>query len=164
MAQNPDWVVFLQSLSWGAALKVTLAALLGGIVGFEREVHGRAAGLRTNILIAMASCLFTILSIEGFPLKGAAQDTARIAAQVVSGVGFIGAGTLLQTKNRVKGLTTAATVWLVSAVGMAVGAGAYFISIFTVILATLVLQGLRPISKQLKSQMRNGGNKNNGGE
>jgi putative Mg2+ transporter-C (MgtC) family protein len=150
MGQEADWLIRLQLLNWEAAGKIALAALLGGILGFEREWHGRAAGLRTNILIAIASCLFTILSIEGFPLRGNAQDTARVAAQIVSGVGFLGAGALLQTRNKVRGLTTAATVWLVAAIGMAVGAGVYFLAAFTAILATAVLQLLRPISKQLK--------------
>ncbi len=78
--------------------QIVLAALLGGIIGFERDWHGHAAGLRTNTLVAVGSCLFTILSIIGFPLQGAAQDTARIAAQIVSGIGFLGAGVLLWSK------------------------------------------------------------------
>lgn len=152
MNQYPDWLILLQSLSWSAAAKIGLAALLGGVLGIERELHGRHAGLRTNIMIAIASCLFTILSIEGFPLRGNAQDTARIAAQIVSGVGFLGAGTLLQTKNKVKGLTTAATIWLIAAVGMAVGAGLYFLAIFTSGLAIVVLQLLLPVRQRLHEQ------------
>jgi len=150
MNQNLDWVVFLQSLSWGAAAKITLAALLGSILGLERVRGGHPAGLRTNMMIAVSSCLFTILSIEGFPLRGSAQDTARIAAQIVTGVGFLGAGALLQTKHHVRGLTTAATIWLVAAIGMAVGAGAYFIAIFTTILSTTVLVLFAPISERLE--------------
>ena len=87
---DPEWITILRSFSWSSAGQVTLAALLGGIIGIEREWRGRPAGFRTNILISLGSCLFTILSIEGFPVKGNAQDTARIAAQVVSGVGFLG--------------------------------------------------------------------------
>jgi putative Mg2+ transporter-C (MgtC) family protein len=156
MNQNPDWVVFLQSLSWGAAAKITLAALLGSILGIERVRGGHPAGLRTNMMIAVSSCLFTILSIEGFPLRGSAQDTARIAAQIVTGVGFLGAGALLQTKEHVRGLTTAATIWLVAAIGMAVGAGVYFLAIFTTILSTTVLVLLAPISERLeyRAEMR----------
>lgn len=152
--QLPDWVIMLQALSWSAAGRVTLAALLGGIIGIEREWRGRPAGFRTNILIAIGSCLFTILSIEGFPLRGNAQDTARIAAQVVSGIGFLGAGALLQTRNKTKGMTTAATIWLVAAIGMAAGVGAYFLAIFTTLLTAAVLQLLLPISEILERQGR----------
>jgi len=152
MSPNPDWVIFLQSLDWGAAAKITLAALLGSILGLERVWGGHPAGLRTNMMIAVSSCLFTILSIEGFPLRGSAQDTARVAAQIVTGVGFLGAGALLQTKTHIRGLTTAATIWLVAAIGMAVGAGAYFIAIFTTILSTIMLALLAPISERLETR------------
>ncbi len=81
---SPDWVIYLQSLSWDAAIKVSLAALLGAIVGLERVAGGHPAGLRTNMMIAISSCLFTILSIEGFPRQGSSQDTARVAAQIVT--------------------------------------------------------------------------------
>ena len=151
---DPDWVIFMRSFSWSEAGQITLAAVLGGIIGLEREWRGRPAGFRTNILIALGSCLFTILSIEGFPVKGNAQDTARIAAQVVSGVGFLGAGALLQTRNKTKGMTTAATIWLVAAIGMAVGTGAYFLAVFTTLLTTIVLQLLRPVSKLVGEEGR----------
>lgn len=146
-----DWLLHLESLQWIAAGKILLATLLGAVIGVEREWQGRPAGLRTNIMISVASCLFTIISIEGFPLRGNTQDTARIAAQVVSGVGFLGAGTLIYSKNTVRGLTTAATVWLVAAIGMAVGAGIYFLAIFTAIWAGSLLYFLRPVSRQLKN-------------
>jgi putative Mg2+ transporter-C (MgtC) family protein len=152
MEGYPEWAVQLQAFDWSSAGKIILAAVLGGLIGIEREYHGRTAGLRTNIMIAIASCLFTILSIDGFPLKGSAQDTGRIAAQIVTGVGFLGAGALLHNKNKVRGLTTAATIWLVAAVGMAVGAGAYFLAVFTAVLAAAVLELLRPLSQQLKEQ------------
>lgn len=154
MSQSPDWIVYLQSLNWNAALKIFLAAMLGSMVGLERVWGGHPAGLRTNMMIAVSSCLFTILSIEGFPLRGAAQDTARVAAQIVTGVGFLGAGALLQTRKHVRGLTTAATIWLVAAIGMAVGAGVYFIAIFTTILSTILLVMLAPFSKQLERRAR----------
>jgi putative Mg2+ transporter-C (MgtC) family protein len=103
-------ILLLQSLDWQAAFQITLAALLGAIVGLERGVGGHPAGLRTNTVIVISSCLFTILSIKGFPLQGSAQDTARVAAQVVTGVGFLGAGTLLHARGHVRGLTTAASI------------------------------------------------------
>lgn len=138
-----------QGSEWEMLLRITVAALLGGMLGLEREWSGHPAGLRTNMLVAIGSCLFTLLSIEGFPLRGAAQDTARIAAQVVTGVGFLGAGAVLQTRHRTKGLTTAATIWLVAAVGMAVGTGAYLIATFTTILVVAVLVLLLPVRERV---------------
>ncbi len=115
MGQNPEWIVGLQSLGWDAAVKICIAAVLGAIIGLERVWKGHPAGLRTNLLIAISSCIFTIVSIEGFPLQGSAQDTARVAAQIVTGVGFLGAGAVLRSKGHVRGLTTAASIWLVAA-------------------------------------------------
>ena len=149
-----QWLSFLQSMPWPMASHIALAALLGGIVGLKREWGAHPAGLRTNILVAVGSCLFTVLSIEGFPLRGAAQDSARIAAQIVSGVGFLGAGVLFRGDSQVKGLTTAATIWLVAAIGMAVGAGLYFIAVFTTLLTTAVLVLLKPLSARLPGRAR----------
>src|ERR671929_1605962 len=140
-----QWIASLQSLRWDMAGQIVLAALLGAIVGLEREWTGHAAGLRTTMLVTIGSCLFTILSIEGFPIKGTSQDTARIAAQIVSGIGFLGAGTLLQTRSRIKGLTTAATIWLAAAIGMSVGAGMYFIAIVPTLTMEIVLVTLKPL-------------------
>lgn len=153
MESSPE--LFLQTLDWTlSAEKVALAALLGAIIGLERVWSGHAAGLRTNMIIAVSSCLFTILSIDGFPLRGSAQDTARVAAQIVSGVGFLGAGALLQRGGHIHGLTTAATIWLVAAVGMCLGVGAYGLAIFTTILTTIVLLVLAPLSDYLEMQGR----------
>jgi putative Mg2+ transporter-C (MgtC) family protein len=154
--EHNDIALFLhlQTTSWEAIWRITLSAVLGGIIGFEREWSGHPAGLRTNMVVAIGSCLFTLLSIEGFPLRGAAQDTARIAAQVVSGVGFLGAGAVLQTKGHTKGLTTAATIWLVAAVGMGAGAGAYLLSIYTTLLTTVVLVLLLPLSEWAEKHPR----------
>ena len=152
MSQSPDWMMFLQPLSLEAAVKIFLAALLGAIVGLEREWGGHPAGLRTNMVIAISSCLFTILSIEGFPLRGSAQDTARVAAQIVTGVGFLGAGVVLRSKKHVRGLTTAATIWLVAAIGMAVGAGVYFVAVFATVLSTVLVIILAPVSHRLEQR------------
>ncbi len=150
MENLPEWLVNLQtSIDWVSLGQLTLAAFLGGIVGFEREISGHPAGLRTNILIATSACLFTILSIKAFPLVGAAQDTARIAAQIVTGVGFLGAGAVIQTKRAVYGLTTAATIWMVAAVGMACGTELYSLGIVTTVMTTLVLVLLSPLSSRL---------------
>ena len=154
MVQGADWLLSLQSLCWESACKIALAAVLGAVVGVERLWTGHPAGLRTNMVIAVSSCLFTILSIEAFPLQGSAQDTARVAAQIVTGVGFLGAGALLQTKSHVRGLTTAATIWLVAALGMAAGTGVYFLAVFTTVLTTVALVILRPISVSLERRAR----------
>jgi putative Mg2+ transporter-C (MgtC) family protein len=149
-SQLPQWAQAAQSFGLENIIQVTIAAILGGIIGLEREARGHDAGFRTNMLIAMGACLFTILSIRGFPLQdSSARDSARVAAQIVSGVGFLGAGALFQTKDRVKGLTTAATIWLIAAIGMAVGVSAYPLAIFTSILTFIILRFLRPISRTI---------------
>jgi putative Mg2+ transporter-C (MgtC) family protein len=147
MDQLSNWLYLLgQSAHWDAMGRLTLAAFMGAIVGAERELSGHAAGFRTNILIAVSACLFTILSIRAFPLQGAAQDTARVAAQVVTGVGFLGAGAVLQTRRSVYGLTTAATIWLVAAVGMAIATDLYLLGVLTTLLTTGILVLLAPFS------------------
>jgi putative Mg2+ transporter-C (MgtC) family protein len=140
------------AIDWAILMRLALAAVLGGIVGVERELNGHPAGLRTNILIAISSCLFTILSIKAFPLTGNAQDTGRVAAQIVTGVGFLGAGAVIQTKRAVHGLTTAATIWMVAAVGMAVATDLYMLGVATTILTTAVLMILGPLSTWLSAK------------
>jgi putative Mg2+ transporter-C (MgtC) family protein len=149
-----NWLTMVRLLPWDIAGQVMLAAFLGGMIGLERAWHGHPAGLRTNSLVAVGSCLFTILSITGFPVHGTTQDTGRIATQVVSGIGFLGAGVLLQSKNGVRGMTTAATIWLVAAIGMSVGTGMYFLAIFTTFFSTAVLVVLHPVSKWLLHRAR----------
>lgn len=110
-------------------LRIILATVLSSIVGIEREYHHKPAGLRTNVMVGLGSCLFTLVSIRAadlFPSLGAIDPT-RIAAQIVTGIGFLGAGTILFEKDRssVIGLTTAATLWVVAAVGTAIGMGLY---------------------------------------
>lgn len=124
-------------------VKLAIAVLLGGIVGFEREVSGKPAGLRTNILICVGAALLMDLSIHIAVVNGQrVGDPARIAAQIVSGVGFLGAGTILHAKGVVTGLTSAATIWVVAAIGMAVGAGFYAEGLVAGLLVTFVLAGL----------------------
>ena len=148
---DPQLTAFAQAahgFGWNNIIQVVVAAALGGLIGLERESRGREAGFRTNMLIAIGACLFTILSVEGFPLQdSSARDTGRVAAQIVSGIGFLGAGALFQTRNHVKGLTTAATIWLVAAIGMTVGVEAYGLAIFSSVLTFVILRFLRPISK-----------------
>jgi len=121
-------------------LQLVLSVLLGGAIGLERELRGKPAGLRTNVLICVAATLFTELSIHSALGRG---DPGRVAAQVLTGVGFIGAGTILHMRGAVTGLTSAATIWVVTAVGMAVGASAYAEAVGGTALVMLVLGGLR---------------------
>jgi len=126
-------------------IRVISAVLLGFAIGFEREMTNKYAGLRTNILVCVGACVFTIISIYGFPMvaiSGAefgTRDTARVAAQVVTGIGFIGGGTVLRHGATVFGLTTAATLFAVASIGMACGAGMYLTAILTTILCLVVL-------------------------
>lgn len=118
-------------------IKLLTALILGGIIGAERERHKKAVGLRTLILISVGSALFTILSIRIVGSSG--QDPGRIAANIVSGVGFLGAGVILEERGRVVGLTTAATIWVAAALGMAAGAGEYYLACISAILVIIVL-------------------------
>lgn len=125
--------------------RLLLAALLGGLIGLEREMSDKPAGLRTNLLICLGAALLMELSIDVAALAnaqggdGLRADPARIAAQVVSGIGFIGAGTILQAHGSVTGLTTAATIWVVAAIGMAVGSSAYVEAVGSAILVGISL-------------------------
>ena len=110
-------------------IRITIAAILGAIIGAEREVHGKAAGLRTNLLICLGAAVFTIISRQ--MAEGTEDSLTRIAAQIVTGVGFLGAGAIIQDRGGVHGLTTAATIWLVASIGMACGAGFFSLALIT---------------------------------
>ena len=116
-------------------LHLVVAVILGGAIGLERELQQKAAGLRTNILICTGAALFTELSLA---MTAEFGDPSRIAAQIVTGVGFLGAGAIIQGRGTVRGLTTAATMWLVAAIGMAVGFGALLEATGTTLLVVLV--------------------------
>ncbi len=138
---SPDLVMQLD-----LGLRILVAAALGAAVGAEREIHGHPAGIRTHMLVALGSALFTVLSIHGFTTDGNATgniDPTRIAAQIVSGIGFLGAGAILKDGVVIRGLTTAASLWATSAVGMAAGAGQYVIGIVG---AVIILTSLWPIN------------------
>lgn len=124
-----------------------LAILYGGAIGLERELKRKPAGLRTNILICVGAALFTQLSIA---VAGGGGDPGRIAAQIVTGVGFIGAGTILHTRGQVSGLTSAATIWLVAAIGVAIGAGAVLEATGATLLVVLVLVFLGWLEEYLR--------------
>jgi len=143
-----DWFNSLAA-PWGnlilLVLSLLMAVILAGIIGFEREYHGHSAGLRTHILVSVGSALITIISVYGF--VGNDRDPARLAAQIVPGIGFLGAGTIIQTGTDIKGLTTATTLWLVMAIGISAGSGNFVIAILTTMIALVTLISLRKVEK-----------------
>ena len=124
------------------ALRLLLAAALGAVIGYQRERAQKPAGLRTHTLISTGAALFTIASIYGF---GIAADPSRLAAGIVTGIGFLGAGAVIRTREHVVGLTTAATIWVVAAIGLAAGAGLYIISTITTAIVLIILLLPHPI-------------------
>jgi putative Mg2+ transporter-C (MgtC) family protein len=129
--------------------QVILAATLGGLIGLEREYRHRPAGFRTYFLVALGACLFTIIS-RYFPGEGV--DPTRIAAQIVTGIGFIGAGVIFRHEEKVEGITTAAGLWVVAALGMAVASGYYFISVTITLLILAVLSLSEKLTKVVKKE------------
>ncbi len=140
-------------------IRLFAALALGFVLGLERELTNKYAGLRTHILVCLGACIFTILSIYGFPTYAhgdnliinnatGIRDTSRVAAQIVTGIGFIGAGTVLRNGPMVFGLTTAATLWIAASIGMACGAGMFDIAIFSTVLSVAVLTLIRIFERQ----------------
>jgi putative Mg2+ transporter-C (MgtC) family protein len=140
----------------GLVLRLLLAAALGAALGLEREYRRKPAGLRTNILIALGSALFTTLSIA-MDTRGGTPD--RISAQVVTGVGFLGAGAILRSGATVQGMTTAATIWVNAAIGMAAGAGEFAIATAATMLTLVVLAVLAPFESYFDRRAASGGAK-----
>jgi len=133
-------------------LSVVLAVVLGAAIGLEREIGGKAAGLRTNVLICLGAAVFTIMSKKmGL---GETDSSTRIAAQIVTGVGFLGAGAIIQDRGGVYGLTTAATIWLMASIGMTCGARMYTLAFVTTIVAILVLVGLSRVEDIMNARKR----------
>lgn len=128
----------------GILVRLLLAAALGGFVGLEREIKHRSAGLRTNMFICIGAALFTALSMH----LGGTNDATRIASQIIPGIGFIGAGSILRGKTGVTGLTTAATIFVVASIGMACGGGLYLTAVFSTVLVLIVLLVLGWAEKQ----------------
>jgi putative Mg2+ transporter-C (MgtC) family protein len=136
-------------------IRLFVAAFLGGIVGFEREIYNRFAGFRTHILVCVGSCLIMLTSIY-MAMTYAGQspaDPGRLAAQVVSGIGFLGAGTILHSSSHIRGLTTAANLWMIAGVGLAVGSGFYLPAVFTTLLAFAVLKFFPPLEARFRSKL-----------
>ena len=141
--------------NWEILLRLAIAAALGGAVGLERELRERQAGLRTHLVVCVGSALFTLVSAYGFSASpGFRVDPTRIAAQIVSGIGFLGAGAIIRQGLSVRGLTTAATLWLVAAIGMASGAGYYAAALLATAGAILPLGPLRIVAFRATRRFR----------
>jgi putative Mg2+ transporter-C (MgtC) family protein len=135
---------------WELVVRLCIAAGLGSLIGAERERLIWAAGLRTHMLVCVGSCLFMVVSAYGFSSvigPGVILDPSRVAAQVVSGIGFLGAGSILLRGNLVRGLTTAASLWTVAAIGLAVGGGLYVEAVSATIIILVILAGIKPLEK-----------------
>lgn len=142
----PDFGTIFFSLDGDMIFRIILSMVLGFIIGLEREITNKSAGLRTNILVCVGSCLFTILSLYGFSNALSIYpmgDPARVAAQILTGIGFIGGGTVLRHGTSIYGLTTAATLWVTASVGMACGCGKFSIAILCAIVSVAILTLIR---------------------
>jgi putative Mg2+ transporter-C (MgtC) family protein len=137
---------------WDVVLRVCLATVLGGLVGVERERSERAAGLRTHAMVGLGAAVFMIISAFGFGdilgARAVVLDPSRVAAQIVTGIGFLGAGTIIFQREMVRGLTTAASIWAVAAIGAAVGGGMWVLAGSTTALTLGVLAGLKPVENR----------------
>lgn len=144
--------------SWEIVLRLLIAALLGSIIGWEREQRNKQAGLKTHLLVSLGSALIMLISIYGFETyrnANTVSDPARLAAQVVSGIGFLGAGAILRQSNMIiSGLTTAATLWVVAAIGLSVGAGFYTAAVATVLIVLLMLLFFRKVEARFAPRNR----------
>jgi putative Mg2+ transporter-C (MgtC) family protein len=133
-------------------IRLTVAAVLGGLIGFERERADSDAGLRTHAIVALGAALFMLVSMYGFASAvhppAVVLDPSRVAAQIVTGIGFLGAGVIVFRKDVIRGLTTAATVWLVAAMGMAVAGGLYIAAIAATVLALIILAAVRMLERK----------------
>ena len=133
--------------TWVMVLNLLIAAFLGGLIGLERESGHRPAGLRTTMLVCVGSALFTMLSIHAFPSVGDVSN-ARVAAQIVTGIGFLGAGTVWRSQDQVKGLTTAATIWVAAAIGMAVGSGLGLVALAATLITLFILAVMQRVERR----------------
>jgi len=138
---------------WSDTLGIILAVVFGGAIGLERQIKGKPAGLRTNILICLGAAVFTIISER--MAAGQSDSITRIAAQIVTGIGFLGAGAIIRDRGGIHGLTTAATIWLVASVGMACGAKFYALAAITTLVAIIILTGLAQLEKVLDRKSDN---------
>jgi len=129
----------------GIVIKLVVATILGLLIGFERSIHNKPAGMRTHSLVCVGSALFTIISIS---IIGG--DPSRVAAGIVTGIGFLGAGMIFKEENKIKGLTTAAEVWVMGAIGISVGIGYYFAALATTLIVIFILIPMKYVEKEAK--------------
>lgn len=134
-----------------ATLRLVLALLLGAVIGLEREVQRMPAGFRTHALVSLGSAIFTVISGNAF--LGSASDPTRIAAQIVTGIGFIGGGAILHYRGNVRGLTTAASLWAVAAVGMAAGAGLWVVAVVSSVLVIVALEVFQRLERYARQRL-----------
>jgi putative Mg2+ transporter-C (MgtC) family protein len=142
---------------WEMVVRLGVAAGLGAVVGFERELRDREAGIRTHLLVSLGAALFTLVSAYGFEAfyeGGALVDPTRIAAQIVTGIGFLGAGAIIRSGLSIRGLTTAGSLWVVAAIGMAAGAGYYWAAVAGTALTVLALGPLRVVAHRAIERFR----------
>ncbi|MGL5648387.1 MAG: MgtC/SapB family protein [Clostridium sp.] len=147
-----NYFSYMESMNmpWDFIIRLMIAAILGGFVGYERETHSKQAGIKTHILVCIGAALIMLVSQYGFFAvleENVRVDPSRIAAQVVSGIGFLGGGIILKDSGNIRGLSTAAGIWCVAGIGLAIGCGLYLISICTTILILIVFEVLTRISK-----------------
>ena len=140
------------SIYFGNGVQVAMALILGGLVGFDREKKLKSAGIKTNILICLGAALYTAIGLLLSMGATGMADPNRVAAQVVSGVGFLGAGAIMQSRGSVIGMTTAATIWVVAAIGFTIGAGYPFTAAIFTITVLVVLKLINPIYKYMESE------------
>ncbi|MBN1816751.1 MAG: MgtC/SapB family protein [Sedimentisphaerales bacterium] len=145
-------LAFIQEIGWEQVFSMVIAVFLGGAIGFEREWNGKPAGLRTNIIICLGACAFTIIA-ENIS-DGNPDAATRIAAGIVTGVGFLGAGALIHGGDSIHGLTTAASIWLVTSIGIACGTGEYLTAVSVTSLALFALFGLMPLTRWIRRKSR----------
>ena len=152
---SPSLLAAVHTIGWPEVLlRIFVAAALGGAIGLERELRERQAGLRTHLVVSVGSALFTLVSAYGFHSFDGKVDPTRIAAQIVSGIGFLGAGAIIRQGLSVRGLTTAASLWLVAAIGMAAGAGYWDGALIATLGALLTLGPLRIFAFRILSRYR----------
>ncbi len=138
-----DWIT---STDWQLILRIFIAGLLGGAIGLERMARAKDVGIRTHFVVALGSALFMVISQFAFDGR---FDAARVAAQVVSGIGFLGAGVIIFQKNAVRGITTAATIWVTAAIGLAAGAGMYAIATASALMTIICLEAMHFLTRNL---------------
>lgn len=150
---NPHWEGRTMAAEYAPMLSILIAVVLSFAIGVEREYFAKAAGMRTYTLVGLGSALFTVVSeygfVEGVGGATSVADGSRVAAQIVTGIGFLGAGVIFVKRDAVRGLTTAASIWFVAAVGMAAGAGLYLIAAGVTVVYLLVMIGIRPLSARM---------------